>query len=164
MGFLKLACRTNRPSWVKKLRFKCSVKYLAACKLSNLFLHLQLCAFLLACCHSWAMFISRSLHGNTAANPGLSRLAHVQQSTHWYDVYLTTLSHTGDFWARFFLHQPRILSGLTRPSWNRLLPLKQAVCRCTKPCQLLVFLHTHTYTFLFHAHSHALLFTNNNVA
>lgn len=42
------------------------------------------------------MFISR-LHGNTAANPGLSIVADAQQSSQWWDVCLTTILGISQF-------------------------------------------------------------------
>ncbi len=64
--------------------------------------HLQLCLIFSACSCSRLALISRSvwLHGNTAANPGLSRVAHAGvKIVMWY--LFTTLSHARDFWARF---------------------------------------------------------------
>lgn len=82
------------------------------------------------------MLISRpaGLHGNTAANPGLSRVAHVQQSNQWCHVYLTTVRRTGDFWARFStsIQSPVSFHETVLKTATALLHLNQWVCRRTK--------------------------------
>ncbi len=123
----------------KKFRLQCSVKKIShSLELLISWVqvigvsHLQLCLIFSACSCSRLALISRSvwLHGNTAANPGLSRVAHAGvKIVMWY--LLTTLSHARDFWARFStsIQNPVSFHKTALKTANRLWHKNSIICK-----------------------------------